>query len=77
MKRLKLLAVGLTLLGFLLGGVRPAAADISGVNIKHSPYLMLGTEDNWKWSPVVAYDPHHDQYLVVWEGDDNTGGLGS
>ena len=25
--------------------------------------------------PAVAYNPHMDEYLVVWEGDDDSGGL--
>ena len=27
------------------------------------------------WAPEVAYSPIHDQYLVVWGGEDNVGGM--
>ena len=58
---------GLALLICLLAGGAPAAGSTGQVDIVHSAYLVLAQEDSWKWSPAVAYDPNHNQYLVVWE----------
>jgi hypothetical protein len=34
-----------------------------------------GDPDFDGWSPAVAYNSMNNEYLVVWSGDDNTGGL--
>ncbi len=31
------------------------------------PDFPVGVEDNTQWNPDVAYNPNHDEYLVVWE----------
>ena len=67
MKPITLLVVVLVLVGCLLAGGRPAAAGTASVDKSNSIYLVLATEDDWKWSPKVAYDPVHNVYLVVWE----------
>jgi hypothetical protein len=38
----------------------------------------MGPDGDWEYGgaePAVAYNTINDTYLVVWEGDDNTGGL--
>jgi len=67
MNRLMRWVLASGLLCSLLGGAWLAAAKTSSVIVAHSVYLLLGVEDSWKWSPAVAYDPPHDEYLVVWE----------
>jgi hypothetical protein len=60
-------SIGLILLGLSAAGGQPAAANTSAPGLWSGKYLHLAEEDNWKWSPAVAYAPQHDRYLVVWE----------
>jgi hypothetical protein len=59
--------LGLVLLVCLLTGGLPAGAQWWQGNIYRTAYAILAHEDNWKWSPAVAYDSKHNEYLAVWE----------
>jgi hypothetical protein len=65
MNQLTLRVTKLILFCVLFGLLLPAAANSFGV--RRGPYLIVAAEDNWKWSPAVAYASQHDEYLVVWE----------
>jgi len=67
MNRLKLWVSELVLVCVLLSAVWPVVANSSGVNRSQSAYLVVAAEDNWKWSPAIAYASTHNEYLVVWE----------
>ncbi len=67
MRILRFFLLGILLLGCLISEIKPAVAETAEINLRQSPYMILAAEDNWKWSPAVAYDPDHDAYLVVWE----------
>jgi hypothetical protein len=48
--------LGMAVLACLLAGNNPAQAQQAlQMNSLHSAYLQIATEDNWKWSPAVAY----------------------
>jgi hypothetical protein len=61
--------VSLLLGGLLAASVRfsAAAQPAEGQGYIRGPYLQISTENYDKYSPAVAYDSIHDDYLVVWE----------
>jgi hypothetical protein len=69
MYRISLLIMALALLSAVspLSGAGPAAAKVTTLKLSPGAYLHLATQDNWKWSPAIAYATQHDDYLVVWE----------
>jgi hypothetical protein len=67
MNHTKIWVSGLVLVCCLLSVVWTAASTSKEIDVWHGPYLKIAEEDNWKWSPAVAYDTNHDRYLVVWE----------
>jgi hypothetical protein len=67
MKKINYLLLVTTLMICIFGEARSATADPSDINLRQGPYLVLANDDNWKWSPEVAYDFEHNVYLVVWE----------
>jgi hypothetical protein len=60
------LILGLTLLLCLLIAGHPASGS-SPQAPRRSQYLVVSADDNWEWSPAVAYASQRNQYLVVWE----------
>ena len=61
----KWLISGLVMILCLVPGQVQSAALAPG--IYPGPSLPIATENNWKYSPAIAYDSLHDEYLVVWE----------
>ncbi len=60
----------LLLLGCFLaaaGRFSAAAQPAEGWGFIRGPYLQISIENYDKYSPAVAYDSIHDDYLVVWE----------
>ena len=52
--------------------VNAATGDLVGGNFRISDMGGTGNADYDAQNPAVAYDSTDNQYLVVWEGDDNT-----
>jgi hypothetical protein len=63
MKKYSSIFIALGLLGVLLVNAQPSAA----FDPWKGPYLVIANDDHYKWSPAVAYNSLHDEYLVVWE----------
>jgi hypothetical protein len=55
--------------------VNAATGAEIGVDIRLSDMGPDGDASYAAWYPAVAYNPTEDQYLVVWQGDDDTGPL--
>jgi len=55
--------------------VNAATGALIGSNFRISDMGGTGDADYDAYSPAVAYDSTDNQYLVVWEGDDNTAPL--
>ena len=57
----------------LAGGLTDAAGAARAIgpagpaDIYHSPYIVISDTNNWKYSPAIAYNSKHDQFLVAWE----------
>jgi hypothetical protein len=71
-----------------IGGLIVDEAEIFGQRIDAATGAELGANDFrisdvggtglinfWAWAPAVAYNSTDDEYLVVWYGNDNEGGL--
>ena len=67
-KHTRLIIVLCLLAGFLAVSL---PASVSGYF--KSPYLVIAAYDDNKYSPAVAYNSLHDEYLVVWETDTSYG----
>lgn len=59
--------LGVVLLVGLLVGEAPLAGLAAPASLYQSPYLVVSQDDNWKYSPAIAYASKHSVYLVVWE----------
>ncbi len=55
--------------------VDAATGALIGANFRLSDMGGTGNADYDAYNPAVAYDSTDNQYLVVWEGDDNTAPL--
>ena len=58
--------LGVVLLVCLLVGEAPLAGLAAPATPYQSPYLKVSLDDNWKYSPAIAYASKHSVYLVVW-----------
>ncbi len=44
-------------------------SSLSNSSVKLSPFINIWLDDVDNHSPAVAYNSHHDEYLVVWYND--------